>query len=101
MPEQVNSSGHISLGKQYAGSAFDIIVHPDGRLELIPAGDGVPLPVAHAAVEAPDGWPPPGGYGTCTAWALENRAALENYAQENEAQETAAEQLQRYLTLSD
>lgn len=49
------------------------------------------------AVATPDGWLPPGGYDECTQWALDNRAALEQYAQLTEEEGTAAEQLHRYL----
>jgi hypothetical protein len=44
-----------------------------------------------------DGWRPPGGYEESGLWALENRLALEQYAQRNEKEGTAAEQLQRFL----
>lgn len=57
--------------------------------------DGTRAP--NTAVKAPDGWLPPGGYDECTQWALDNRAALELYAQRIEAEGTAAEQLYRYL----
>ena len=40
---------------------------------------------------------PPGGYDACNAWALENRLALEAYAQRIEQDGTAAEQLQAFL----
>ena len=42
-------------------------------------------------------WRPPGGYQDANRWALENRLALEQYAQRNEKDGTAAEQLERYL----
>lgn len=44
-----------------------------------------------------DEWRPPGGYNDCNSWALENRKALEQYAQRIEKDGTAAEQLERYL----
>lgn len=98
MLKEVGASGQISLGKKYAGTLFDVIVHPDGRFELIPvrvvSAARSPEP---AIVKAPDGWVPPGGYDGCTQWSLENRAALEQYAQRNEEEGTAAEQLQRFL----
>lgn len=98
MAKEVGAGGHISLGKEYAGKRFDVIHHPDGRLELIPVStataDGAH---PHRIVEAPDGWVPPGGYDSCNEWALENRAAIELHAQENQAFGTAAEQMQRYL----
>lgn len=46
---------------------------------------------------ASDGWRPPGGYADANQWALENREALEHYAQRNERDGTAAEQLDRFL----
>lgn len=97
MTEEVDPSGRISLGIQYAGRKFEMLVHPGGRLELIPAREGAPQEASHEAVEAPDGWLPPGGYGAASAWALENREALENYARENADEGTAAEQLQQFL----
>jgi hypothetical protein len=48
-------------------------------------------------VEVPDGWVPPGGYDRCSQWALDNRVALEYYAQQIGSAGTAAEQLQRFL----
>ena len=44
-----------------------------------------------------DGWRPPGGYEESNLWALENRVALEHYAQRIEQDGTAAEQLQQFL----
>ena len=44
-----------------------------------------------------DGWRPPGGYAEPDLWASENRVALEQYAQRNEQDGTAAEQLQHFL----
>lgn len=98
MLKEVGASGQISLGKKYAGKLFDVIVHPDGRFELIPVRV-VPAasPQAPRIVQAPDGWVPPGGYDGCTQWALDNREALEQYARQVEAEGTAAEQLQRFL----
>ena len=46
---------------------------------------------------AADGWLPPGGYSESNLWALENRAALEQYAERNKTDGTAAEQLERFL----
>ncbi len=98
MLKEVGASGQISLGKKYAGRRYEVISHADGRFELIPVrvvAAAQPVPVA---VTAPDGWLPPGNYGACTQWALDNRAALEHYARQVEAEGTAAEQLQRYLS---
>jgi hypothetical protein len=47
---------------------------------------------------ASDGWLPPGGYDGVSQWALDNRAALEAYAQGIENNGTAAEQLQNFLS---
>jgi hypothetical protein len=44
-----------------------------------------------------DGWKPPGGYESCHQWAVDNRAALEAYAQGIELHGTAAEQLERFV----
>ncbi len=52
----------------------------------------------HPHCEVPsDEWRPPGGYDSCDSWSLENRVALEQYAQRNEEDGTAAEQLERFL----
>lgn len=98
MLKEVGASGQISLGKKFAGRLFEVIIHPDERFELIPMKA---VPQARAsqpqAVIVADGWLPPGGYGQCTQWALDNRVALEAYAQRVAQDGTAAEQLQRYL----
>lgn len=97
MLKEVGASGQISLGKRFAGQLFEMVVHPDQRVELIPMRL---VPGAHAerAAAAPDvSWLPPGGYGSTNAWALENRQALEDYADEVARHGTAAEQLQQYL----
>ena len=53
----------------------------------------------HTAMDVTsEGWRPPGGYEESDLWARENRLALEQYAQRNEKDGTAAEQLQRFLT---
>lgn len=98
MLKEVGNSGQISLGKKYAGQPFDVIAHPDGRFELIPVRVVASAdPKQPDIVHAPDGWLPPGGYESCTQWALENRQALDQYAQRIEEEGTAAEQLQRFL----
>ncbi len=94
---EVGASGQISLGEKYAGRLFDVVIHPGDRFELIP----VQAPAVHSSApelaERSDGWMPPGGYDTCPKWALDNRAALENYARLIEEEGTAAEQLQQFL----
>ena len=101
MLKEVGSSGQISLGKRFAGRLFEVVVHPDERFELIPM-----KVVPHAAsvqprdVESADGWLPPGGYAHCSQWALDNRAALEAYAQRVADQGTAAEQLDAFLMVN-
>lgn len=98
MLKEVGASGQISLGKKYAGKLFDVILHPDGRFELIPVRVvATARPEAPQIVQVPDGWVPPGGYDGCTQWALDNRDALEHYARQIEEAGTAAEQLQRFL----
>jgi hypothetical protein len=62
-------------------------LHVDKRSSLERSGGQIDL----------DGWWPPGGYADCNAWAFENREALEQYAERNEKEGTAAEQLERYL----
>ena len=98
MLKEVGASGQISLGKRFAGQLFEVTFHGDGRVELLPM-QAVPArrSVASSDVPAPDCWVPPGGYHGCNAWALENRLALEAYAQRIEQDGTAAEQLQGFL----
>jgi hypothetical protein len=98
MLKEVGASGQISLGKRFAGQLFEVRFHSDGRVEMLPM-QAVPVrPKAVANdVTAPDAWLPPGGYGACNAWALENRSALEAYARRVEQDGTAAEQLQAFL----
>ena len=99
MLKEVGASGQISLGKKHAGKLFDVILHPDGRFELIPVRVVASAPPhTPQLLQTPDGWIPPGGYDGCTQWALDNRDALEEYARQNEEEGTAAEQLQDFLT---
>ncbi len=44
-----------------------------------------------------DVWKPPGGYDNCSPWALDNRVALETYAQGIHQHGTAADQLQQFI----
>jgi hypothetical protein len=99
MLKEVGASGQISLGKRLAGQLFHVVFHPGGRVELlpmraVPSATDVPPPTGTAS----DGWLPPGGYEGVTQWALDNRAALEAYAQRIEQNGTAAEQLQHFLS---
>ena len=98
MLEEVGASGQISLGKRFAKQLFRVVFHDDGRVELLPMKVVSQVqPPSPAAVDAVDGWVPPGGYGHCTQWALDNRDALDAYAARIETDGTAAEQLQRFL----
>ena len=74
-----------------------MIVHADGRFQLIPVRMVATTQPMPAAVQSANGWLPPWGYDGCTQWTLDNRLALEQYASEVETHGTAAEQLQRYL----
>ncbi len=94
--KEVGASGQISLGKRFAGQLFEMVVHGDDRVELIPM-KLVAGTKATPADTAAASWRPPGGYAEANAWALENREALETYAADIEAHGTAAEQLQAYL----
>ena len=98
MLKEVGASGQISLGKRFAGQLFELRFHSDGRVEMLPM-KAVPArqSVGSNDVVATDAWLPPGGYGACNAWALENRPALEAYAQRVAQDGTAAEQLQAFL----
>ena len=98
MLKEVGASGQISLGKRFAGQLFEVVFHGDGRVEMLPM-QAVPVrrgPVG-PDVQAPGDWLPPGGYLACNAWTLQNRQALDAYAQRIETQGTAAEQLQDFL----
>lgn len=97
MLKEVSASGDISLGEQYAGRLFHVIVHPGDRFELIPIQTESLTSTHPPPVRARDGWVPPGGYDGCTQWALDNREALEQYAREVDENGTAAEQLERFL----
>ena len=81
MLKEVGASGQISLGKRFAGQLFEVTFHSDGRVEMLPM-QAVPVRRAGVAGDliAPDAWLPPGGYTACSAWALENRLALEAYS---------------------
>ena len=96
MLKEVGASGQISLGKRFAGQLFEMVVHADQRVELIPmsvvAGKRASAPARSRA-----DWRPPGGYLQANDWALANREALEAYAAEVDGHGTAAEQLQQYL----
>lgn len=100
MLKEVGASGQISLGKRFAGQLFEVTFHDDGRVEMLPM-QAVPARRAGAGaggdVKAPDAWLPPGGYDACNPWALENRLALEAYAQRIAQDGTAAEQLQAFV----
>lgn len=98
MLKEVGASGQISLGKRFAGQLFEVIFHSDGRVELLPM-QAVPARKTAAGSDSPSAaaWLPPGGYSAANAWALENRQALEAYAQRIARDGTAAEQLQAFL----
>lgn len=66
-------------------------------IEKLHRSGKVTLEHSAAAKIGSDGWLPPGGYIDCSPWALDNRQALEQYAQRNEKDGTAAEQLERFL----
>ncbi len=98
MLKEVGASGQISLGKRFAGQLFEMVVHADERVELIPMRVvAATAKTAVAPAPAGEGWLPPGGYASASAWALENRQALEEYAARIAEHGTAAEQMQRYL----
>jgi hypothetical protein len=98
MLKEVGASGQISLGKRLAGQLFDVVFHPDGRVEMLPmraVAMARDAPVVFGT--ASDGWKPPGGYDNCNQWALDNRAALEAYAAGIHQHGTAADQLQNFM----
>ena len=101
MLKEVGASGQISLGKKFAGRLFEVVFHEDERFELFPmrvVPQTRPANAQHTpSVSAPGGWLPPGGYTQCSQWALDNREALTDYAQQIDDEGTAAEQLEKYL----
>ncbi|MDO5691384.1 MAG: hypothetical protein Q4G70_02745 [Pseudomonadota bacterium] len=99
MLKEVGASGQISLGKRFAGQLFEMVIHPDERVELIPMKLVAATRQVAQTGESTDGthWRPPGGYTRANAWALANREALEHYASDVATHGTAAEQLQQYL----
>ena len=62
MLKEVEANGQIALGKQFAGRRYDLQVHPDGRVELVPVLAGQAF-----AGEA------------TRAWAEQNADAIEQY----------------------
>ncbi|MDO5624105.1 MAG: hypothetical protein Q4G71_05405 [Pseudomonadota bacterium] len=102
MLKEVGASGQISLGKRFAGQLFEMVVHADERVELIPMKVvAATARTTGAQASATESWLPPGGYSRADAWALENWQALEHYAAQIEAHGTAAEELQQYLQDTD
>ena len=59
MLKEIGASGQFSLGKKYAGRLFDMVTHPDGRIELLPmkavpdTTAPPPLPAAAATAKPP------------------------------------------------
>lgn len=53
MLKEVEANGRIALGKQFAGRRYDLQVHPDGRVELVPlvAGQTLAADATRAWVE--------------------------------------------------
>ena len=62
MLKEVEANGQIALGKQFAGRRYDLRLHADGRVELLP------VPAAQeSAAEA------------TRQWAQQNADAIEQY----------------------
>ena len=103
MLKEAGASGQISLGKKFAGHLFEVVIHEDERFELFPmkvVPQGRPSATLLERANASGGWLPPGGYAQCSQWALDNREALTAYAQQIDAEVTAAEQLEKFLAQS-
>lgn len=99
MLKQVGTSGQIALGKRYAGRLFEMKVHPDERIELVPMRVVIsPKDRMPGTQSSAGGWVPPGGYDHGNTWAQANRAALEDYDRRLQAHGTAAEQLQAWVS---
>ncbi|MES3023387.1 MAG: hypothetical protein V4857_17625 [Pseudomonadota bacterium] len=93
MAAWVDSNGHILLGKQFAGRRFTILVHPDGRLELVPTPEA-----ATSNIVGPHGESAaPATAARDSTWALENREAIAFYARQVAQHGTAADELARYM----
>ena len=58
MLKEIGASGQFSLGKKYAGRLFEMVTHPDGRIELLPM-KAVPDTTAPPLPAAADDAKPP------------------------------------------
>lgn len=93
MLKEVGASGQISLGKKYAGQLFDMVIYPDGRVELVPM-KAVPAVHSAATASAPAGvQEEAGSYRVGDGWLTPERLAARRAAQERSPQD--AERLAR------
>ena len=76
---EVTANGQVALGKQFAGRRYDLKLHADGRVEL--------LPVAVARVSA----------GEATRqWAEQSADAIQEYNAWAEQREPYAQRVRRW-----
>ena len=76
---EVEANGQIALGQQFAGRRFDLQVHADGRVEL--------LPLAVARVSADE---------ATRQWAEQNADAIQAYNAWAERREPYAQRVRRW-----
>lgn len=79
MLKEVEASGHIALGKQFAGRRYDLQIPADGRVELLP------MPVSSNA-EA----------NATRQWAHENAEAIDQYNDWASQREPYAQRVRRW-----
>jgi hypothetical protein len=72
MLETVDSSGHIALGKQFAGQRFSVHVKEGGVLVLEPFPELRHTPLAGGVTQTPSAEHP-------EHWVQENRSRIEAY----------------------
>ncbi|MBX9611685.1 MAG: type II toxin-antitoxin system CcdA family antitoxin [Burkholderiales bacterium] len=86
MLKEVGASGQISLGKKYAGQLFDLVPHPDGRLELVPMKAVPAVQEEASAYRIGDGWLSPERLARRKAAAERSASELDAARQQWEAQ---------------
>lgn len=79
MLKEVEATGQIALGQQFAGRRYDLQFHADGRVELLP------VPAAQASVA--DSTP---------AWAQQNAEAIEQYNRWASEREPYSQRVRRW-----
>jgi len=80
MLKEVEANGHIALGPQYAGRRYDLRLHADGRVELLPVAPEAKASDAEAARQ----------------WARRNASAIEQYNLWASQREPYAQRVRRW-----